>query len=312
LSRLRLISWNLHAPPLASETEVRLERVAERIQQLGDATDAPDFLLFQEVWFPSLAAQLAESLRSLYEFAALPAGLFPGDTGGLVAAVRRNSEWSIAGSAFHGFDRSAPAWRVWEGDGFAGKGMQALDCSGPIGRLLLVNTHLQAQYGEQRYAGVRREQLAQLLAFAKRTLGSKPVVVAGDLNTSPDEGVFQEQASHWIDLTAEFRDRCGCGTSIADTGPAQWLDYVLAPRGSEWEARAVQVSRIVNERPDWPFSDHHALDVTLELQAAQSASRILPGLIAARLSQRTSRREWLALSLALALTSVEKRVSGAP
>jgi endonuclease/exonuclease/phosphatase family metal-dependent hydrolase len=136
----------------------------------------------------------------------------------------------------------------------------------------------------------RRAQPAERRALAEAPQ-SRPVLVAGDLNTTPDEAAWQEVAA-LRDLTASLREACGCGTTVETEAPERWLDHLLArvPGGFGIEAA---VSLLRSQRPDVPYSDHHGLDAVLEITAPTRGAG-LAALAAARLASPTTRRELLA------------------
>lgn len=86
------------------------------------------------------------------------------------------------------------------------------------------------------------------------------MILAGDLNTTPDEAAFSELPG-WDDLTREERRRCGCGTTVGSE-PPEWLDYAQALLAPGWSV-AAKVELIRSVARDDPFSDHQGLDVSL-------------------------------------------------
>ena len=105
-----------------------LERFGAAARHIVNSTaPLPDFVLLQEVWFPSQGDLLVEALRPRYEPVDVPRTWFPGRAGGLLTFVRRDSGWRVRRSSFHPFSTAASAWRFWEGDGLASKGVQRID-----------------------------------------------------------------------------------------------------------------------------------------------------------------------------------------
>jgi endonuclease/exonuclease/phosphatase family metal-dependent hydrolase len=297
--RLRLVSWNVHGVPGAPRTEERLAAIADLLR-----ARAPDLVLLQEVWRPRDAEALARALAPAgYAPVEVPGGRrWPLRSAGLLGFLRSRAGWRASEPRFHEFRAEAADWKLWEGDGFGDKGVLDFRLARDGLAVAVVNTHLQAAYAPGGYAEVRRRQLAELrevVRRAERAAGGAalPVLVAGDLNTAPDEPAFAELLG-LRDLGAELREACGCGTSVR-AGPSPWIDHLLAsvPAGFEIEA---ELELIRSVAPDLPYSDHHGLDALLRI--APSAPRAsLAALAAARLAAPTTRREFLAAAAALAL-----------
>lgn len=250
-SRLTILSWNVHGLPFHGAPP-RLQRVAACI-----AESRPDLVLLQEVWSPSYLRLLVGALRGEYDASYEARRLSGRPHGGLMTLVRRESGWRAARVAFEVYASAAPWFRVNEGDGLSGKGILAVELRREAETLLAVNTHLQAQYGTRGYAEVRRRQLEQLAAFVRRADGAAPLLLAGDLNTLPDEDLY---ASHIAplghDLTAEERRLRGGATCFDRAGGrSEWIDYAIL-RGAP---AAVSLTRIESHAPDDPYSDHDGL-----------------------------------------------------
>lgn len=263
--RLRLVSWNLHGPPLAWRQRQRFAAAATHILE-HRCDPLPDFILLQEAWFPSKAALLIETLQPHYDSVGVPRALFPGRKGGLLSFIRRDSGWQLRRSSFHQFEAAAEVWRFWEGDGAAAKGFQHLELERDGQPLALVNTHLQAEYGELRYTHIRRHQLDQLHRHLSAVPDSVPIISAGDFNTRHNEPLYSELERRWNDLTLHLRFSCRGGTTVTADDASEWIDYVLTRRSPRWSAQAESADRILSRAPDLPYSDHHGLDVTLRLE----------------------------------------------
>jgi len=120
----------------------------------------------------------------------------------------------VDGSSFHAFADEAPAWRIWQGDGLAENGMHLIELSRGDVSVTLLNTHLQAEYGELRYTDVRSNQIEQLHTVAQGVQPSTLVLAMGDLNARPDESLYEFVTDFWMDLTEESCRRCDCGTVL--------------------------------------------------------------------------------------------------
>jgi endonuclease/exonuclease/phosphatase family metal-dependent hydrolase len=259
--RIRLTSWNLHGPPLAPRRAARFERAAAEILAEPDPVD---LVLLQEVWFARDAERLRRRFAGVYDPLDGAPRAWPLRAGGLLAFLRRDGAWRIAPAParFERFASGAPAWRVWEGDTLAGKGVQIVELRHVASEqtLIVLNTHLQAQYGPIRHEPARRAQLQQLGALAERLDPSLPVLAAGDFNTGPEEPLYDELlARHWHDLTIDARTEGHPAATQFECGPEPlWIDYVLARRNADWSATA-SLELIRNVARDEPFSDHHGL-----------------------------------------------------
>jgi endonuclease/exonuclease/phosphatase family metal-dependent hydrolase len=153
-------------------------------------------------------------------------------------------------------------------DGIAGKGVQRFAISDGERQVLVLHTHVQAQYPGRGngYEELRRAQIGELLAQAREPFRGEMVLVAGDFNVREDEAAtYASLTAELDDLTAGYRHACGgCGTfDSRDGSETWWIDYVLARRGGS--ARLVRVDRIRNRARDDPYSDHHGVWVELAL-----------------------------------------------
>jgi endonuclease/exonuclease/phosphatase family metal-dependent hydrolase len=261
---IRIVSWNLHGLPwpLSRDPLGRMRNIAAVI-----AEQQPDVVALQEVWFGAYLQRLIDDLRDTYTAERLRRiGSLP--RGGLAILVRKNSGWSPDGTPiWMQYERSAPAYRIWESDGISAKGLLALRLRrDDRQRFVLVDTHLQSQYPEngRDYVLVRRDQLDELEGALTWRFHGEPILITGDFNTRPFERLYATHIkSLGNDLTADLRTACGpwCGTNIdARDGHHDWIDYVIA-RTFPVHAQATLVR---NDGMDWPYSDHDGLLVRLE------------------------------------------------
>ena len=297
---VRLLSWNLHALPLSAGRSPRLRRVAAVVM-----ARLPDAVLFQEVWARGDRRDLESRLGDRYQRVEAPArgGLWR--PSGLLIFVR--DDWTIEQTAFHGFSMSAPGWRVWEADELSGKGVLSVRVGRGGRHVTLVTTHLQAEYGDHRYGDVRAAQLGELGDVIERLPWAPPIILAGDLNTRPDEdAVLQGFLQDWLDLGRGVREQCRCGTQMnADGRPGAWIDYVLARPPAGGYAATVDFELFRNRSLDDPYSDHHGLFATIEMQEGRSAP-LLGALLASPL--RVTRRRSLLASVVGTLDLVSRRL----
>lgn len=244
-----------------------MDRVAAKIRELS-----PEVVLLQEVWLGSLAERLARALRPHW----IPACVrrrTGAPRGGLLTFVAAAAGWRVpATPEFYPFGASAPAWRVWEGDGLGGKGVLAVELEHGERRIFAVNTHLQSQYGRIDHAAVREAQLIDVRKVVSYMDSSIPGVVAGDFNTDAREPLYSHVAALGTDLTAAARGQSNCGTTANSDPHVEWIDYVIATASQSWTVSA-DLELIANQRADFPYSDHSGLFCSLSLAQRRQSSR---------------------------------------
>ena len=284
--KLRLVSWNVHGAPGAPRREERMAAVARAV-----AEREPDVVLLQEVWRQRDAEVFLAALGPAgYTSVEVPDGRrWPVRTAGLLSFVRSASGWRAERIRFHEFAAEAADWKLWQGDGFGDKGALGFSLARDGLALAIWNTHLQAAYEPGGYAEVRRQQLVELSAAVGA--GEEPALLAGDLNTTPDEAALGALAG-LTDLTAALRMRCACGTSIDEPPSNEWLDYLFGKGTDGWRIEA-NVSLIESVRSDEPYSDHQGLDALVRI-TPPAGEAALAWLVAARLAAPTTRRELFA------------------
>jgi len=252
--KLSVLCWNLHGVPrpISRDPRGRLQRASAKIREL-----CPDVVLLQEIWSGWGVEILLRALHPDWKALSVPRrGGAP--SGGLLALVRVAGGW-IAGGApeFHRYNSSAPAWKIWEGDGISGKGALIVSLERNGERLFAVDTHLQSQYAGSDYFTVRDAQLRQLGTLVARLDQRVPAIIAGDFNTDCGEPLYSRIAEMGIDLAAQAREGRGTNFDLCDGRPA-WIDYILGPDSRRWSA-AAEIELIMNRRFDDPYSDHHGL-----------------------------------------------------
>ncbi|MFO1418705.1 MAG: endonuclease/exonuclease/phosphatase family protein [Methylotetracoccus sp.] len=276
-SRVRLLSWNLHGVPAAGPMQSRIARVAAVLRRLQ-----PDLVLLQELWFDGDRGALAAALADLYigveDDPAVRSWLWPLlrlRNGGLAAFVRRGSIWRVDehASRFVRFAASAPVWRLTEGDGIAGKGYQTIVIANDLRRVTVINAHLQASYPRRGhpYDEVQRAQLHELLTAAEHT--ADDVIIAGDLNLDAERLRHLAPpgwSTRWSDVTEEFERGCRCGTHVSRSGRSgEWIDRVLVRTAGARRIAPLSLRLIRNSATDCPYSDHHGVEVLVELPTAR-------------------------------------------
>lgn len=253
---ISVLSWNLHGLPwpLSRDPKERIDKVAEKIRGI-----APDVIALQEVWLSAqvdrLARELAPEWSPIYVRRRLG-----GPSGGLVAFVRRPGRCAIQGDArFDAFVRSAPAWKMWEGDGLGRKGILNFKLRCDQYDISIVDTHLQSQYPGNDYSAIRQEQFRQLKSFESSLDNGSFVLIAADFNTDAHEPLYSRVIALGVDLTADARRHCSCGTVVEVAGAsAEWIDYILARVPAGWSTSAT-ITLIPNRGRDDPYSDHQGV-----------------------------------------------------
>jgi len=261
--KLSVLSWNLHGLPwpLSKDPRGRLQRAGAKIREL-----APDIVMLQEIWSGWAIDSLSRALHPDWS-ACCVRGRLGRANGGLLTLVRVADRWVVRGRPeFHRYNSSAPAWKIWEGDGLSGKGALIVSLEHNGEKVVAVNTHLQAEYPGSDYSSVREAQLSQLAEFVAALEQSVPAIIAGDFNTDCREPLYARIAEMGIDLTADGRGERGTNFDLRDGKPV-WIDYILGPASKSWKA-AAELQLIANRGVDDPYSDHNGLfcAVTLTLR----------------------------------------------
>jgi endonuclease/exonuclease/phosphatase family metal-dependent hydrolase len=259
---LRLLAWNVHGlpAPLTRKRRARLRRIAAQV-----AREAPDLVTFEEAWGGSVRLLCRELPSYLPFFVRAPATVA---AGGLLCLVRDNGNWrATARPRFRRYSLQAPAWKLWQGDGAAGKGALFVALDGPGGPLCLAATHLQSRYPGQPYRQVRVAQLRELARWMDEIGAATPILVCGDLNTpATDEEYPLLVAPLGTDLTTDAQGT-GAVTNYPTRSSAAWIDYAIARLPRNCSARS-STRLILNDAADEPYSDHHGLVVDIEITGA--------------------------------------------
>jgi endonuclease/exonuclease/phosphatase family metal-dependent hydrolase len=267
---LHVVCWNLHGLPwpISKDPGGRIDRAGARIREAS-----PDVVLLQEIWRGWQVERLARALPGWTPFCVRPSMGAP--RGGLLGFLRAGGGWAqSAPPQFHQFTASAPVWKVWEGDGFGGKGILILEVQRGAQRAFVLNTHLQSQYPSSDYVQVRESQLRELQELVLKLTREEaiaqpeqtvPIVIAGDFNTDSSEPLYSYIAGLGIDLTAGVRRESGCGTNLdLKDGKPQWIDYVVLANSGTGIVSA-ELTLAANVAADDPYSDHSGLFCTIAL-----------------------------------------------
>jgi hypothetical protein len=214
--------------------------------------------MFQEVVLQKQARLLDEKLKAYERLDGVPTKfllLWRMRKGGLIAYLRKDSDWRKVSTDFTEFKARPSWWKIWERDAMDDKGVQRIRLRhrGSGAELVLLNTHLQA-YGSE-YAKIRRHQVGELFSIGSGVDVDLPVIAGGDFNLPPS--VLRPLIpSGWSETTADKRRSCGCGTFVGPQGETgYWVDYLFARRPDRFGMR-VDVDLIHNRGRDQPWSDH--------------------------------------------------------
>jgi len=240
-----------------------------------------DVVAFQEVWTPWARDTLVAA----------------GARAGLPHAWHRNrsfggsgllvlSRWPIARHRFRPFTLCGLPQRLQHADYYGGKGFVQVEISAPDGALEVVATHLHAAYGrgvgfEDEYEGHRVAEIVEIAAAVARS--SRPIVVMGDLNATPEREEMQVLAG--ITRLVDAAAAVGHPEATAISGspyrghrgaPDERIDYVLARAGARRGLRIVDAGRRFDEEIEiegspGAYSDHAGVLAEIEVGGAGTA-----------------------------------------
>ena len=178
---LKVVTFNIQ------DTWVVGQDRPERMRAIGTKLSLldPDLVGFQEAFIEEDMVIMKEELKEtrLKHWQYYPSGAV--GSGVYIASV-----WPIKEVFFHQYTVAGPWWKIWEGDGAAGKGVGLARIELPEGQgyIDLFNTHAQAGYGNLSYEDpVRVTQLTELADFVNGArLPTCPTLLTGDFNSHPD------------------------------------------------------------------------------------------------------------------------------
>jgi endonuclease/exonuclease/phosphatase family metal-dependent hydrolase len=276
---VHVITWNLHGIPSLTpgRREQRMKLAGDRLRSV----DA-DIVLLQEVFFPADLKILKKRIGPDYVLVddvprrAYPPWFIPiFNLGGLFMRFRRSGlaafvhrRWQVLASRFEEYRDETSELRVWEGDGYADKGLQRIELLHHKTRrpLTVFNTHTQSLRAERK---VRGRQIGQLAAAAYAVDHDVPVLVAGDFNVRPEEPLYNVMTRdfRWTDLTTRID---GCGERLGfDEVPGEKCkrrrDYIFALPSARWRLGA-HARFICNIADDIPYSDHHGIEAHISIR----------------------------------------------
>ncbi len=298
MANIRIVTWNVFLVPYLADK--RTSRLSNVIACIKDLDPLPDVICLQEVFFPKHARAIKDALSSAYTVCdvatkkAYPPWFVPGaNVGGLFYSIRRSGlltlvkkTWAVECIKLKHFSSEAPDWKFWEGDGYADKGyLWSVLTHRETGRRIgVVNTHLQA-YGA--YEQVREKQIGQMAKHVAGISAVMPVVIAGDLNTTENEPLFQRVINklHWRHISEESTNGCVGGVMTPLRG-ARAVDHVFIAdaRRTSIQTRAVS---ICNRKKAKPYSNHDGVLVDITFPDASRIEKHLATLWKQALTRRS-------------------------
>ena len=233
----------------------------QRLAAIAPLLDASrnDFLCLQEIVLGRHVRLLENALPAYRPAVCQRLALWV--TGGLVSFARH----PVERSAFEAFDECGQWWTMGAADRLLRKGFLVSWVRRDGLPVVVVNTHLLANYDEDwspenRFARQQRSELDQLSAALTLLDPAALLVVAGDLNVPGDNSMFRD-----------FIARCGLRDAFAgDPGQARRIDHILYrhPSGGELRVdaryRFTDPLRLADGRT-MRASDHLAVEATIHL-----------------------------------------------
>ncbi len=187
---LKVVTFNIQ------DTWVVGRNRPERMRAIGTKLNIldPDLVGFQEAFVEEDIQILKDELKSsrLQHWQYYPSGAV--GSGVLIASV-----WPIKEVFFHQFTTAGQWWKLYQGDGAAGKGvgLARVELPNGAGFIDLFNTHAQAGYGNSYYDIVREQQLTEFGTFISGArLSNTPVFAVGDLNARIGEPDYEAAITH--------------------------------------------------------------------------------------------------------------------
>jgi endonuclease/exonuclease/phosphatase family metal-dependent hydrolase len=270
--------WSLPGP-LARHKPERMSAIGAALQGLD-----LDVMAFQEVWTePSREALIAAVKRAgLTHVWHNPA--LSGGSGLLVA-----SQLPIREVHFEAFAAQGFAERIQHMDFYSGKGFTRIGVETPDGPLVLVDTHLHANYSHHgepdEYVGVRAAQFIQIATGLSSV--TDPVIALGDFNLRDDEDAYAmlRGLSGLRDLAAELDHRQATSLKQNPYHPPDYIDeridYVFCRDGASVGLQPKSIKRCFDEILDFggeagTYSDHAGLVAELSLGPAAPPQALNP------------------------------------
>lgn len=247
---LKVVTFNIQ------DTWVVGQNRPERMRAIGTKLSLldPDLVGFQEAFIEEDMQVMKEELKEtrLKYWQYYPSGAV--GSGVYIASV-----WPIKEVFFHQYTLAGPWWKIWEGDGAAGKGVGLARVELPDGQgyIDLFDTHAQAGYGNAAYEDpVRVTQLTELAEFINQArLPNSPTFVVGDLNAHPEQKSYQavvEKAKLERLMTEDSR-----------------IDHIFAVKDPNYQYEVLKTERIYEKwsirGKELELSDHSGWMSTIKI-----------------------------------------------
>ncbi len=245
---LKVVTFNIQDIAWVSEERPRRMRGIAAALMILD----PDVVGFQESFIEEdrdvLLKELENTRLKHHQY-------YPSATAG--SGLLISSAFPIKEVFFHRYTVANPAYKIWEGDWWAGKGVALSRIELPNGGLLdFYNTHAQAGYGNPDYDIVRQQQMSELATFVMGSqCNTTPSLVVGDLNCRPGDEDY-ETAIREAALT-----RLMVGESR--------IDHILAAKSLYYSFKVVDTvpidQTVTLDGKELALSDHTGWMSTIEI-----------------------------------------------
>ena len=174
---LKMVTFNIQATWIVGTNRpARMRAIAEYLGPID-----PDIVGFQECLVPAnrelLISEMKKHTRLQYN------QYYPSGYVGSGALI--SSAFPIREVWFYRYEAIEPAWKLWQGDGMAGKGigLARIELPGGAGLVDFFDTHTQAGYGNvgcRAICGLELAEAAEFINIAR--CGTVPAFVTGDFN----------------------------------------------------------------------------------------------------------------------------------
>lgn len=271
---MKVLTFNCWAMPasFAKDQSRRVSAIAERLSA-GEF----DVVGLQEVWDTDSQVEIARGadrggLKYSHYFKNGISG-----SGNMIL-----SRYPIVACDFHAYTINGRPQRVLRDDYYGSKGVGMARISGPSGVFDFYVTHLISHYDPQdEYKAHRVAQVFELIQFIKRTNKSDFLVVAGDLNATPESLEYSMLTGLGTlkDAYREVRSDAGYTSTCDDTGgPTQRIDYIFhRPAGERsWTLQDCRLSMTFMKDSTRTFSDHFGVSATFTSDPEEAAKSLNP------------------------------------
>jgi len=290
---LDVLTYNIEGLPWPARSgrSAELRQIGETLRELRKSGDAPDVVLFQEVFsgaaakgvtnadYPALVAGPTRKQRSVYTAEAeLPGRAKPrkGEIGlrFMTSGLAIASRYPIAASKSDPFSRSTCAGF----DCLANKGVlfARIAIPGVPVPVEVFNTHMNAQSASgvkpERHLASHNAQAVELTRFARSIWDRRnPIIFGGDFNMkqAPERYEVFRRLQPLVLVHEHCLPEGQCDVKVSWDGDAPWLDtqdLQLFASGIDVRIRPVRVEAMFDGSPASPaLSDHDGFRVVYEI-----------------------------------------------